>query len=518
MDPAEKSAGLFNMKKAIIVTVDKRNEKVFYDITRSKFLNYARVCDADFIEISCENKKSEVGKAAVNYDRVAYFRSDIVIKDGFKNLFNLVPSDKIGVCYPLVAALRAELGKFGSIDANCLLPWTVNCGIVVCSKQHNVWTDYATDEEWARSLPIENVYTFNGGLQYWMKNYHQLIDMYRLIHLYGINDLYSVLSSSDLSVNNVESEGFYYNHQLLEYTKDENDIIGGRVFITETMLIEDSVNLIKKLPPIKGIIGCPRSGLIPASIIATKLSIPLYSFSNGELIKLSDISSNGGYRMHRFSSDENLPLLIMDDTVFYGHQMRRSLSSLREKFPNESFITGCIYCYPESKSVPDFYEKGLSYPHILEWNIFGCGYMEISYIDFDGIFSPDVPPEIDSNESLYVDYITNVQPIKQNIPTLFSCGAVCTGRLEKYRDITEKWLLKNKVRYNKLIMLNGTKEWRDSNHSVNVGKFKAAELAKSNCSFFIESCDYQSRIISDELKNMGKKAFVICPNSKKVYS
>ena len=89
--------------------------------------------------------------------------------------------------------------------------------------------------------------------------------------------------------------------------------------------------------------------------------------------------------------------------------------------------------------------------------------------------------------------------------------AICTGRLEKYRPQTEAWLKKHGIRYNDLIMFNGTKEERDSNHLKNVGEYKAdvfnnfeglAFGVRQKPLYFIESCPHQSRLIAEN-KNSG---------------
>lgn len=83
---------------------------------------------------------------------------------------------------------------------------------------------------------------------------------------------------------------------------------------------------------------------------------------------------------------------------------------------------------------------------------------------------------------------------------------IVTGRLECYRDITEKWLKENNVNYSKLIMkpdyLRGV---------GNTPKFKADNYIPEAI-LFIESCPQQARAIADI---SGRPVF--CARDLKIY-
>ena len=301
---------------------------------------------------------------------------------------------------------------------------------------------------------------------------------------------------------------------------NNRDDYGGKpIFITYDMLLKESHALIDKIPEIKGVIGCPRSGMVPAGVIANALSIPLYSFSEGSVVKLhSSRSDHGGSRMRMFQEIENLPILVVDDSCFTGVEMNLTKKTLEESNPNENFIYATIFCLPESKNKVDFCSKTVSYPHIFEWNIFDADPTKKGVLDMDGVLCGEIPYDIAEDETAYRDYIRNIPPIKQNLPVLFGCKAVCTGRLEKYRDITEEWLARNNVGYKKLIMFPGTKEERDRDHDSVVSKYKTEEFSKiRDARFFVESSDIQSRKISENLIKLNDFRTVICPTSKRVY-
>ena len=276
--------------------------------------------------------------------------------------------------------------------------------------------------------------------------------------------------------------------------------------ITNERLIKDTIQLlIPKLceHKLSTIIGLPRSGLIPASLCSTLLNLPLYSLSSNAIIPLNNLSNYGGSRMSRYSpvNTEEGKIAIIDDTVWSGlamSEIKRTL--IAQKYDISKFIFSSVYSTEKGKENVDFYGKILNYPHILEWNFFNSSFVSNSLFDFDGVFSPDVPVELctSSCDAGYIDYITNVKPFYHRLPKLFNCKGIVTGRLEKYRDITEAWLEKYKVKYKNLTMFPTERaEQRDSNHIYEVSKYKAEQLSISDAKFFVESSQYESRLISE---------------------
>lgn len=280
----------------------------------------------------------------------------------------------------------------------------------------------------------------------------------------------------------------------------------GTKYIKTSHLIEDCRDLL--LPQIgelklKGVFGIPRSGMLPASMIAMWLNLPLYTMNSvsGEIEPMSGCEKFGGVRM-RDHEDLGGKLLIVDDTVYAGTAME----DIKDKI-NEDAVYATVYVHPDSLDEVDLFAKKLMPPHILEWNLFNCSYIESALLDFDGVLCPNVPHDKCSNEELYIDHIKNVEPFYHRIPKT-RCHGIVTARLEKYRDITEAWLRKHNIRYRSLKMYPTEKEEvRDKNHIQEAANFKAKHFAESGAHFFIESELPEAIIIRRE---SGK--FVICPN------
>tara|TARA_Y100000296_G_scaffold85485_1_gene121543 strand:+ start:193 stop:1218 length:1026 start_codon:yes stop_codon:yes gene_type:complete len=285
-----------------------------------------------------------------------------------------------------------------------------------------------------------------------------------------------------------------------------NRIVNGK-FLTINDLIEDcKKHLIPKLGELdlKGIAGIPRSGVLPASLCALWLNIPLYTFNKkGKFSLSSAISPFGGKRMQDHKETKG-KILVLDDTVYGGIAMRQ----VKKLIDDDSVIYGSLYVHPASLYAVDVFGKELEPPHLLEWNFFNSSYIEDCLLDFDGILSPNVPYEKSQNEEDYIDYITNVKPFYHRIPRTYKCKGIVTARLEKYRDVTEAWLKTHEIKYGFLKMYPTEKsEARDSNHIVEAANFKSKVFTESGASFFVESEPAEAALMRSQVYRL-----VICPD------
>lgn len=278
-------------------------------------------------------------------------------------------------------------------------------------------------------------------------------------------------------------------------------------YITTSKMVEDCKNLL--LPKVaqlklRGVLGVPRSGLSPASLIAMWLNLPLYYLDDDdELNILSAGSDFGGIRMKNYLPT-NGRILVVDDTVYGGNAIKNTMSKM-----SEDAYYSAVYVKPEALDIVDFYGRELPPPHLLEWNFFNSGYLKDCIFDFDGIFSPNVPIPVCEDEQKYIEFIKNVKPFPHRIPKTH-CKGIVTGRLEKYRDITEKWLDRYGISYGFLKMFPTEREAeRNRNHAEEVSTFKAKIFLESDAHFFIESEVVEAVKIRQK---SGK--LVICPDER----
>lgn len=301
----------------------------------------------------------------------------------------------------------------------------------------------------------------------------------------------------------------------------EMDDPGQWRFIPTSQLVEDSIKLIEKLPNnISGVVGCARSGLIPATAIATHMHLPLYAYNRHSGL----INLGSGYRGWKQEGKESLyetdgPLLFVDDSIYGGNTMWAARSFFLER----DMIFAAIYVHPENKDAADIYFTELPSPHLFEWNMFNNGMVEGNVFDkrlkgglafdFDGIFCPDCPvPDADDGPGLdaYLDWMKNA-PMNRVVPRYVEIPLIVTFRLERWRSITEDWLRRHGIKWKKLVM-SPYETASERNRNFDVEAHKAKAFMYSDCSMFVESDPLQAEII-----HSVTRLPVLCPDEKKVY-
>ena len=274
-------------------------------------------------------------------------------------------------------------------------------------------------------------------------------------------------------------------------------------WVTENKLVKDIQILFSKISHlnIERVIGVPRSGMIPASILSVKLGVPLGSVSNDGIINLSS-----GIRLRGSIKSKGLTVIVEDSSATGW-----SINELKNKIDLKDTIFAAVYVTPSSEKRVDYYSKILPLPHWFSWNIFGNINLLHGFnigTDMDGVLCSDCSFENDDDGERYLNWIKDV-PSKIRIldnPIPF----IITARLEKYRKETEKWLLKNHIKYGKLIM--GPWETKEERNKYCMGTYKLEKIKENFLQLFIESDDIQARIISRNWKQP-----VICTDSETSY-
>lgn len=557
-------------KNAICTIAGNKHCEEQLEITRQNIIEYAKKCGADYVELTGDKcpewglgNKYRLKNVVRHYEKTLYLDCDIIVTKNAQNLFEHPHSHKM--CFTNEVETVQKDEKFYKSFKNvrqylCTIlgkKFTYHlqpqAGILLLP--HKYADNYSINN------PVyKNIWTYDQhlmGINLKPEEYFILSKKYNLefidpefwsllnseffkpqfIHInaarpheYRMEILKRIISGnyemkSPNKVKNCNQISLPWDNEEKEkILKSHSDIsfIEPGKFLTTKDLVEESTKLCEKLPPIKGVIGLPRSGMIPASVISVNMSVPLYSVSEGEIKKLhSTRSKDGGSRMKMFNENKSLPYLVVDDTSYSGAEIMRTKELFNKKYPKEKFLYTTIYSHPmcvDGKNILDIANVCAPYPHVLEWNFFNAHTSLYGIFDLDGVFCKDCPYEVAENQNEYEKWLTDVLPINSRIPKLFNCMAICTGRLEKYRPQTEEWLKKHGIKYNELIMFNGTKEERDINHLKNVGEYKSKVFnnyaittpsEKIKPVYFIESCPHQSRLIA---KNKIKNTYVISIN------
>ena len=147
-------------------------------------------------------------------------------------------------------------------------------------------------------------------------------------------------------------------------------------WISTARLLRDAIVLAGLLPgDCKGVVGVPRSGLIPASVMATSLHLPLWTLEGNSLRRCFVPASRAGGLPARGGR-----LAVVDDTTFTGAAIRR----VRAVLAGRPAVYCAVYVNslrPASRAAVDLFAVELPAPHLLEWNWANNGPMAGAWAD-----------------------------------------------------------------------------------------------------------------------------------------
>ena len=266
------------------------------------------------------------------------------------------------------------------------------------------------------------------------------------------------------------------------------------------MSYEDMANCIRrnvwKVPKdVDLIVGIPRSGMIPALMIAELLNVRCATLD--EFLYGMNMSCGGRGRLIRMGDVRRV--LVLDDTVFLGNALRRVRKQVDEfVVRNEiSVIYGCVYAEGKyAKEMVSIYFEENYRPgeawYFYEWNIlhhYGKRTRAMMW-DIDGLVCKDPPDDRDIES--YEAYLPNAIPM---IIPRTTIGAFVTYRMEKYRGVTEEWLRKQGIEYEHLLM-HPADTRAQRKHDGSPAEYKAKIYREAQWAvLFVESSMHQAERI-----------------------
>lgn len=238
------------------------------------------------------------------------------------------------------------------------------------------------------------------------------------------------------------------------------------------------------------VVGIPRSGMLPATMIALLLNTRLTDIDS--FVEDGGCFSNGLSRGEYVKKDEIKKVLVVDDSINSG----KSLSDAKKKLERVHKEYEYTFCVPIATSsgaaMVDVCFEVIDDDRVFEWNIFHHSVLNNACVDIDGVLCLD-PVEDDDGEK-YQSFIQTATPLflpTCKINTLISC------RLEKYRSLTENWLAQHNILFDQLIML----DFPDKATRVawnKHGRYKGEYYRqRTDCTLFIESSSHQAKIIAE---------------------
>lgn len=236
------------------------------------------------------------------------------------------------------------------------------------------------------------------------------------------------------------------------------------------------------------IVGIPRSGMLPASIIATHLQLPL---ATPEGYAAGIVHGRSGVPMER-----GRRVLLVDDSCNKGRAMARAAAVLRGASITRLAVFGPYQVDPAS--VCDLWFEVVRGPRVFAWNWNKHIRLPRWGFDMDGVLCRDNTKAENDDGPRYAEFLASVEPLF--IPRR-AIGHIVTGRAEKYRGETESWLARHGVQFESLTMT----PWQSKAERMSAMKFaggrggwKAEQAKRLGVEMFIESCPKQAAIIARE--------------------
>lgn len=252
------------------------------------------------------------------------------------------------------------------------------------------------------------------------------------------------------------------------------------------------------------VVGIPRSGLLPATMLSMYLNKPLVDFDGYLSDRVFDVGATKKRRNVRIDSNNSgrRNVIIIDDSVRTGHQMtlcKQSVKELgRDRLDNIFWMS--IFITPDSKKFVDLYLNVCKLPRIFEWNMMSSYELKFACMDID-----DVITDMKNRNGKTIKHLEPLYIPKMTVNHLVTC------RIESQREDTVNWLKKYGIKYNNLHMMN-YKTIEERKRKGNHAQYKAEIYTKTKSRIFIESSLKQSR----DIAKISKKP-VICITDMKLY-
>ena len=240
------------------------------------------------------------------------------------------------------------------------------------------------------------------------------------------------------------------------------------------------------------VVGVPRSGLVPASLIALARNLPLVDldgYINGRAF------AAGITRHTRGLSGDARQLshvLVVDDSILSGRTIAQVKARLQEHGLSEKAKLLAVYGTRSSRGCVDIQLETVAAPRVFEWNLFHHPLLAEACVDIDGVLCRDPTDSENDDGDRYRDFLENA-PCRYR--PAHHIGTLVSNRLEKYRAPTESWLKRNGITYDELVMLDLPAP-AERQKIVHYGKFKGEVFRSRLRSLFIESSDQQAHEVA----------------------
>lgn len=258
-----------------------------------------------------------------------------------------------------------------------------------------------------------------------------------------------------------------------------------------------------KLPShVDMIVGIPRSGLLAANLLCLALNVPLADvdgFLEGKFL-IPGVTRK--IKNRNKTAAEMRTVVVIDDSIRSGETMRKTRARFDKVYRGVNFVFCAVYGLEKNQPGVDIVFEAVPPPRMFQWNLMHHSNLTYCCVDIDGVLCLDPTADENDDGPAYEKFLAGAIPLL--VPSQ-PIKALVTSRLEKYRELTEKWLGEHGIEYQALHMLNVPSRQERIRLGLH-GQFKADIYAASDAILFIESEYGQAREIA---KKAGKPVLCI---------
>lgn len=256
------------------------------------------------------------------------------------------------------------------------------------------------------------------------------------------------------------------------------------------------VDHLHKVPPdVDLVVGVPRSGMLPAMMIALYLDLPVTDLDGF----LTGRTMQGGDRARFIPKSDTRRALIVDDSIFTGSQLQTVRAAVSAANRDHEVYYCCPYIRADRAADVDVHFEIIPGDKwLFEWNKFNHGIVPSLCCDLDGVFCRDPSREEDDDGPRYRHFLETAEP---RFRPRRKIGWIVTSRLEKYRALTEEWLARNGIEYGELHMMDLPRladrtAWLSILHKARVyGETPSSLFVESNLGHARQICRVSGRIV-----------------------
>lgn len=242
------------------------------------------------------------------------------------------------------------------------------------------------------------------------------------------------------------------------------------------------------------IVGIPRSGMLPANLLALHLHLP---FTDVEGLCTGRIMTSGQRGVRYPDLHRPLNVLIVDDSVCSGVSMNRVRATVAAARLPHRIRYGAVFVTPEAvrEGKVDLFAEAVPMPRAFEWNILYTPHLQRFCIDFDAVIAG--PGE--NSGSLGTAGSQGIPGSRgPHFLPRHRVGWLVTTRPEGMREQTLNWLALHGIECEELIMAS------TSSHIRSAVAFKARVYCDTEAELLIEGDPDHAAAIAEQA---GKPVF-----------